>query len=575
MILRKNKKIYKVFLSATTFLLLVSTAGTMHAGLHWPLKYPKRITGTFGEYRGIKFHRGLDMSCGGRQGVPVLAAESGYVKTVMYQKWGIGYCLFLQHPDGRVTMYGHLSRFSSKISRHGSLKKIQGKMLDRVDFRTDFNSPAIPVRRGEVIAYTGDTGIGREHLHFEVKNGNNRFLNPLRQGLSIPDKTRPVVQRVYLLPLDGRSLVDGESREKSLQVIRGKGNGGNYYLRGGEIPRVAGTVGIKIKASDRVNYRNRVSVYGFDVRLNGKTLYRKFFDDMSRSETYHLGLYFDYDRSSYSNYIYYGYDRRSNLGALKGLKPGKIYKITAYFYDAAGNRSRLFFRVRGDEPLKRAAWKRLINLRPGRKLDLESRDKRFALLFDKGSGLYDEEVIIRMEPAFNIDEPGLTMKSSVYAVFPTDLALDRPVRVRFKYRGDDFRKVGIYAVNGSKGFFYFAGDMRNGSDTIETEVRKMGRYFLVRDDVPPHIGKNNVKMVRGRRLIYFYLADIGSGVDLERIQLKVDGRDVKWDFDPDRGRLEILRHNKIWKRGKHIISLRIFDRAGNKTAVENYSYIIR
>jgi len=570
----KTKQLFRYITMGTLAVLLLSGVEAIHGGLGFPLKYPKRVTGTFCEYRGIKFHRGLDMSCGGRVGVPVLAADDGYIKTVMYQKWGIGYCLFLQHGRGLVTMYGHLSRFSSKISRHKGMKKLRGKMLDRVDFRKDFSSAVIPVRRGEVIAYTGDTGIGMAHLHFEVKQGDNRYLNPLKSGLYIPDKSKPLIQRVYMLPLDGYSHINGKSREASFPVVRARGKKGIYYLKGGAAPKVAGTVGIKIKACDRVNYRNRVSVYGFDVKLDGKSVYRHFFKGITRSETYHMGLYFDYDRSSYSHYIYYAWDRRNNRGALKGLKPGKTYRVTAFFYDAAMNRSRLSFTVRGARPFSRPQWKRRVNLHPGDDLDLESRDGKFSLYFDEKSGLYKEEVVIRREAPFSIDEPGLTMKSSVYAVFPRGLALDKPVRVRFKYTGRDRGKVGIYAITGSKGYFYFAGDRRNGS-YIETEARKMGRFFLVRDDVPPHIGKNNVRKVKGRRLIYFYLADIGSGVNLDRIDLSVDGKKVKWDFDPDKGRLEILRHNRIWRRGRHEVRLRIYDRAGNSSSLKKYSYLIR
>lgn len=574
MIIKPKNRSQRFVITSITLLLLVVTVETMQAGLHWPLKYHRRVTGTFGEYRGSRFHRGLDMSCGGREGVPVLAAAKGYVKTVMYQKWGIGYCLFLQHPDGRTTMYGHLSRYSKTIARHRALAGYRGKILDRVDFRVDFNRPVIPVRRGQVIAYTGQTGIGSTHLHFEVKKGDNRYLNPLKQGLAVPDRRRPTIQRLYLVPLDGHSLVDGKSREKSFRVIRSRKYRGNYYLYRGSVPRVAGNVGIKIKARDRVNYRSRVSVYGFDVRLSGKSIYRHFFNELKRRETSHLGLYFDYDRSSYSNYVYYAWDRRNGRGTLRGLKPGKTYLIQALFYDAAGNKSKLSFRVRGDKSLERAAWRKKTNLRVGRRLKLETRDDCFSLDFDKNSALYEEEVIIRREAPFPIDEPGLIMKSSVYAAFPTDLALNVPARVRFEYNGSDIRKIGIYAITGSKGYFYFAGDRRRGK-AIETEVRKMGRFFLVRDDVPPHIGKNNVRRIRRRSLIWFYLYDIGHGVDLERLKLTVDGKKVKWDFDPDKSRLEILRHNRIWSRGRHSIALRIYDRAGNASPLRRYKYRIR
>jgi hypothetical protein len=40
------------------------------------------------------------VSTAGKKGFAVYAADDGYVSTVMYQKWGIGYALFITHRTG-------------------------------------------------------------------------------------------------------------------------------------------------------------------------------------------------------------------------------------------------------------------------------------------------------------------------------------------------------------------------------------------------------------------------------------------------------------------------------------------
>ncbi len=116
------------------------------------------------------------------------AADDGYVSTVMYQKWGIGYALFLTHPDGRRTFYGHLDRFADRVLANSTVAKYGPKILDREDFRLEFERDDIPVRGGERIVIRRQRYRG--HFHFEVRM-QKAPLNPLRNGLIIEDTIAP------------------------------------------------------------------------------------------------------------------------------------------------------------------------------------------------------------------------------------------------------------------------------------------------------------------------------------------------------------------------------------------------
>jgi murein DD-endopeptidase MepM/ murein hydrolase activator NlpD len=94
----------------------------------------------------IRAHKGVDYAA--PIGTPVHAAGSGHVRFVG-DKGGYGNVVEIDHSQGIVTVYGHLSRFAQGI---------------HVGSR---------VNQGEVIAYVGMTGLATgPHLHYEyLKNG--------------------------------------------------------------------------------------------------------------------------------------------------------------------------------------------------------------------------------------------------------------------------------------------------------------------------------------------------------------------------------------------------------------------
>lgn len=120
-----------------------------------PLDHYKRITSNFGErYNPLKkkqdFHRGIDFSA--EVGTPVQSTASGTVKSTTNSPGGYGLHLEIQHGDGFVTKYAHLSEIKVK----------EGEM----------------VTLGQVIGLSGNTGWSTApHLHYEViKDGE--YVDP-------------------------------------------------------------------------------------------------------------------------------------------------------------------------------------------------------------------------------------------------------------------------------------------------------------------------------------------------------------------------------------------------------------
>jgi murein DD-endopeptidase MepM/ murein hydrolase activator NlpD len=89
-------------------------------------------------------HRALDIASA--VGVPIAAADGGYVSYAGWDATGYGYMLLIDHGNGFQTLYAHLSQY--------------------------YVDPGQAVARGQVIAAMGSTGNSTgPHLHFEIRYG--------------------------------------------------------------------------------------------------------------------------------------------------------------------------------------------------------------------------------------------------------------------------------------------------------------------------------------------------------------------------------------------------------------------
>ena len=83
-----------------------------------PLDIPLILSGTFGELRSNHFHAGLDIKTQGRQGLEVKASAKGFISRIKIQHYGYGKALYVQHPNGYTTVYGHLKKLAPKIEEY-------------------------------------------------------------------------------------------------------------------------------------------------------------------------------------------------------------------------------------------------------------------------------------------------------------------------------------------------------------------------------------------------------------------------------------------------------------------------
>lgn len=132
-------------------------------GYCWPVPGHTGLSSVFGEDRGSYGHGAIDISDGGIMGATVVAADGGTVvvsNNSCSHNWaksgscgcggGYGNYVWIDHGNGKCTIYGHLTR---SVVAQGST-----------------------VSKGQVIGYVGSTGWSSgPHLHFECRYNGVKY----------------------------------------------------------------------------------------------------------------------------------------------------------------------------------------------------------------------------------------------------------------------------------------------------------------------------------------------------------------------------------------------------------------
>lgn len=255
----------------------------------WPTNTDQRITSNFAEFRSTHFHGGIDIGTHDRTGAEVYAARDGYVVSVSVSPYGYGRFLVLRHSDGYYTTYAHLRSFNPTLER---LVHDEQMRKGKFSVRLKFEPHQISVRKGELVAYSGESGAGSAHLHFEIRDENFNPVNPLLcpDIKEIGDTSPPIFRQLAVAPLDTKSFVDYEF---SPQLFRAR-----YIKRGvyeiPEVIRCTGIVGFEIDAQDKsAASRYMRGIYKIEFQVDGQTLFQSARNKFPVNDTREIGL--DYD----------------------------------------------------------------------------------------------------------------------------------------------------------------------------------------------------------------------------------------------------------------------------------------
>lgn len=273
------------------FELPAQSGTTGENGYLFPINPGKQnyLAGTMGEMRSSHFHAGIDIKTGGKVGLPVYATADGYISRIQIAAGGYGNALYMEHPNGTISVYAHLERFNAAIERYITEKRYAEETFEIRDFP---EKDLFVYVQGEVIGYSGNTGSSSgPHLHFEIRDEDHRILDPLQFGFEeIKDDIAPLIKRIAFVTLDGQARVNHTFGRFEYDVIKSRGT---YQTR--EPVQLQGNVGIEIYAYDLLNgVYNRNGIPETTLLINGDTIFSQKKNALSFSNQRNIVVHMDY-----------------------------------------------------------------------------------------------------------------------------------------------------------------------------------------------------------------------------------------------------------------------------------------
>ena len=541
-----------------------------------PLDLPVSLSGNFAELRATHFHSGIDFRTHSTTGHKVFASEHGYISRISVSPVGFGNALYITHPNGYTTVYGHLDAFNDDITAY---VKQQQYEKERFSVNLYPDSTRFPVKRGEMIAFSGNTGSsGGPHLHFEVRDTKTeKTINPLLFGFGVKDNVAPVMRRLAIYPIGEGSTVNGSTDKLILDLEK---TGKNYRIVGNRTIKIVGKVAFGIDTHDLTTGSTfRFGPYRIRLWIDSIMMFSQTMDEFSFDETRYINSLIDYpyyvNHQVRFNRMYIEpnnrlsvYDQHIDRGIVSFPDSGN-HKAQVIVSDLHGNSSRLEFSFAyspGDMPrsLLQSYIAELTTI-PGifgnmyqRELVHAQQGIRVVIPAD---ALYDDisfTCSVSAQPkglyskAYRVHDPS----TPLHKAMTIEIAADSlPARLR--------EKALIVQIEPSGRRSSAGGAYRNGA--VSTESRVFGEFAIGVDTVPPRITPINIKNganMSGQKNMRFTIKDDFSGINTYNGW--INGHWALFEFD---AKNNLLYYNfdadRLTKNTQHTLELKVTDFKGN------------
>ncbi len=534
-----------------------------------PLPISLDVSGSFGELRSNHFHSGLDLKTNGKEGLDVYAVADGYVSRIKISAYGYGKAIYITHPNGFTTVYGHLQKANGVIETY-----IKQKQYAQKSFEVEmFPMPnELPVKKGEVIALSGNSGgSGAPHLHFEFRDTKSeKIINPLYFGFNklANDTRKPEIQGVMVYPIDS-TLVN--KSENPIAVSFNKISDGNYLAA----KVVAnGKIGFGINAYDYcTNPYNKNGLFKVKAYLNGVSYYEYELDSFAFNESRFVNSLIDYER--------YGKLRQrvqklfqqipfplsivkaNKTNGVINVQPNATYTYRVELYDFHGNKVQLTIPV--EYGVQEAVFK---NKDQKTKYFLKSKNeynyvKDNVSVFVPENTFYEDFYI-----DFDVNEGVLKLHDESVPGYKNMTITFSDVQGLTE---EQLTKTFIASIDGLK--LKYNKTSRKGN-TFKLYTRNLGKYKLTQDYDPPRI--YNVNFVEGKNLknqsaISVYISDKMSGIDTYNGYL--NGEWILMEYDYKTKKLIHRLDDNKYNEGRNDLKIIVTDDMQNSTTFESFFFM--
>jgi len=520
----------------------------------FPLDRNPVVTGNYAELRPNHFHAGLDFSTDPVANLPIKSVADGYVSRIKISSGGYGRVVYITHPNGYVTVYAHQKKYAEKINAYARQKQIE-QQKNEIEL---FPAPGeLPVKKGEVIGYTGNTGSSTgPHLHFEIRDEKSEIpLNPLL-FYEVKDDVKPVITHVAIYNTSDSNAVTLQRSAAFSQKLNALNLPGNTFV----LPQ--NTFALAFAGYDLTNgTTNKNNIYEAKIELDGKLIYHHQLNNISFDQARYVNIFSEKSGSikfqkcfTPACYDILIYKTLVNGGKLE-LKDTLPHVVELTVADERGNHQNLVFYVKAKEVKGYSSQGAKPNAFCHKDFNLKQPD--FELFVPKGT-LANSTLLFRR----------------TYIKAPADGSMDignknekllkaykMALKIREPLKGKEEKLVML--VNGdAQASVYDNGWLR-------AEPKAFGNFNYAYDTIAPFItyGYHKTKPVTitGYKNLAFKVSDALSGIGEYNLYINNSWQIAEYDA---KSSTIFCYFDESTPAGDIGIRLEVSDRAGNKASFD-------
>ena len=522
------------------------------------------LAANFGELRSNHYHMGLDCRTNQVENRKVSAAADGYIARISVAPFGFGRAIYINHPNGLTTLYGHLNNFYPELENY---LKEQQYNLESWQVNLEFPSDLFPVKKGQFIAFSGNTGGSQgPHVHFEIRDTKtDKVLNPLLFKLPIPDNVPPTLVHLYMFDRCKSTY------SQSPKLLAIKKEGGKYTTTQSLISVHTDKISFGITANDKQTGSNNPNgIYEGIIYLDGLPLSGFQLDSISYDDTRYLNAHIDYKtRAAGGPYIQHlsrlpgypqGVYKDVNGDGVIELNDDKVHEIKIVIKDANNNTSVLGFKIKKGLIVEKgfagdsSNYFQQKEFHPGFVNIFDNENIQVTLppsiLYDSVSFNYTKKNAISPDAFSEVHSvlSGLVPAQSAFTIKikPNKIIADTvedKILMKRTWKG----KSEMMKAEKENGWYV-------------AKFRAFGDFELVLDDKSPVIGglADNSNLSKSRSIIF---RPTDNSDEIKSFQAMLDGKWLR--FTNDKGRSFIYIFDEKCPPGKHELKIIVEDLAGN------------